>query len=92
MMAEFFSFLLSMFADLVGLYFDLPFMDNFSLGDILVAIAVLGVVASALIGQLRSFNLAPEALSSDADYGFDFNYARAKRHYSKEMGDEMWLL
>ena len=47
-------------------------MDNFSLGDILVAIAVLGVVASALVGQLRSFNLAPEALSSDADYGFDF--------------------
>ena len=61
MMAEFFSFLLSMFADLVKLYFELPFMDNISLGDILVAIAILGVVASALIGQLMSFNLRHEA-------------------------------
>lgn len=60
-MAGFFIFIASMFSDLVGLYFDLPFLDGVSLGDILVAIAILGVVASALVGQLSSFNLRHEA-------------------------------
>ena len=60
-MAGFFIFIASMFSDLVGLYFDLPFLDGVSLGDMLVAIAILGVVASALVGQLSSFNLRHEA-------------------------------
>ena len=60
-MAGFFTFIVSMFKDLVALYFDLPFLDGISLGDILVAIAILGVVSSALIGQLMSFNLRHEA-------------------------------
>lgn len=60
-MSDFFSFILVMFKDLVALFFDLPFMASFSYGDLLVAIVILAVVSSALIGQLRSFNLSREA-------------------------------
>ena len=61
MMAEFFSFVLVLCKDVVSFYFDLPFLEGISLGDLLVAIMILGVVVSALIGQLISFNLSHEA-------------------------------
>lgn len=60
-MAEFFTFIVSMLKDLVALYFELPFMEGISYGDMLVAILVLGVISSALIGQLRGFSLTHEA-------------------------------
>ena len=66
-MSDFFSFILVMFKDLVSLFFDLPFMASFSYGDLLVAIVILAVVSSALIGQLRSFNLSHEASTARAN-------------------------
>lgn len=60
-MSDFFSLILVMFKDLVTMIFSLPFMSSFSFGDVLVAIVILAVLSSALIGQLRSFNLKHEA-------------------------------
>ena len=91
-MTEFFSLFLTMFKELVAFHFTLPFMDGFSFGDVLVAVAVLGVVTSALIGQLKSFNLRHEAYVSDPD-AMSVNDRAARDYFKKNLGDDSpWVM
>lgn len=65
-MADFFTFIAGMVSDIVGLYFDLPFLSGITLGDITVAIFIFSLLIGAFVSQLRSFSLSQEA--RDANY------------------------
>ncbi len=60
-MQAFFTFIAGMVTDIVGLYFGLPFMDDISLGDIVVGIMIFSLLIGAFVSQLRSFSLSNEA-------------------------------
>ncbi len=68
-MIEFFEFFCDLLFSFVGFLFGLPLvdgMDGFSLGDMLIAIGVMGIIISALIESVRGFNLSPEANKMNA--------------------------
>lgn len=65
-MEEFFDFTIWCAGEFVGFLFDLPFMDGFNFGHVLVAITLLAVVITALVSSIAVANLSSEARSANA--------------------------
>lgn len=60
-MTEFFDFILWMLESFVGFLMALPFMPEFTFGEVLIGIALMAVLISALVSSIRVANLNPEA-------------------------------
>lgn len=52
-MTDFFDTMLWCVRGFTSILFSLPFMDDFSFGDMLVAVIVLGILIVSLVGSLR---------------------------------------
>lgn len=60
-MAEFFNFFLYMLSSSVSWLFSIPLTSDFTVGDMAVALMIMGILLAALVGQLRTFSLSHEA-------------------------------
>ncbi len=60
-MNEFFDFTIWFASQAVSFLIKLPFMSGFSFGHMLVAVVLLGVIITALVGTLAVANLSHEA-------------------------------
>lgn len=60
-MSEFIDFIPWLTMSFVGFLFDLPFLSGISLGDMLVAIGIMGILIGSLVASIHSTSLTPEA-------------------------------
>ena len=60
-MTEFFDFTIWFASQAVDFLMGLPFMSGFSFGHLLVALVILAVIITALVGTLAVANLSHEA-------------------------------
>lgn len=65
-MAEFFDFVLWLLQSFVNFLLALPFMPEFTLGQGLIALAILGVLITALVTSIRAADLSGEARTFNA--------------------------
>lgn len=64
-MEEFFDFILWFVETFVNFILALPFMPEFTFGHVLIGIALLAVLISALVSSIRVANLSPEARNAN---------------------------
>lgn len=64
-MEEFFDFTIWCTGEFVSFLFDLPFMDGFNFGHVLVALVLLAVVITALVSSIAVANLSGEASAAN---------------------------
>lgn len=72
-MSEFFFFVISLVEEFVNFLMSLPLMISsefsFSLGEFLVAVAIMGILLSAIVESVLAFNSSPESRISDKSSG-----------------------
>lgn len=65
-MAEFFDFILWFIESFVNFILALPFMPDFTFGQVLIALGLMAVLLTALISSIRVANLSAEARNLNA--------------------------